>query len=144
MNVNVEFIMQFNEIMKEGDGVYRELARKFGISECALWIIYTLRLSEPIAQSEICSRICQPKQTINSSLKRLHEDGYIQMLADRDKRRKLLRLTEKGAELAQRTADIVIAAENSSLASFSDEERSEFFRMYKKFVSNMKKNMEEI
>ncbi len=144
MDVNVEFILQFNEIMKECDSVYRKFAKKFGISECGLWIVYTIRLSEPIVQSEICSRIYQSKQTINSSLKKLHEDGYIEMTADIDKRKKLLSLTDKGTELAKRTADAVIAAEGGSLASFSDKERSEFFRLYKKFICNMKKNMEEI
>lgn len=53
----------FNEIMNENDSIYRKLSKTFGMSECALRVLYTLRVEGgAMLQSEICAYIFQPKQ----------------------------------------------------------------------------------
>ena len=71
---------QFNaagsRMHKEEDGLYRHLARHFGLSECRLWILYTLEASpEPVTQTELCDYLSLSKQTVNSGLKQLEQEG---------------------------------------------------------------------
>ena len=37
------WLAKYNALSKESDNLYRGLARELGGSECALWILYTLR-----------------------------------------------------------------------------------------------------
>ena len=68
----------YNGIIKENEDIYRELARRMGLSECAFWILYMLRTeyTAPI-QSELCAQLHAPKQTVNSALKKMEADGCL-------------------------------------------------------------------
>ena len=47
-------MLELNEIMKETDDLYRNLARKFKISDCMMWILYILREDDRVVtQSDI-------------------------------------------------------------------------------------------
>ena len=55
--------------------MYRSAAKSCGISECAFWILYTLRVEEkPFTQAEICEFLIEPKQTVHSALKKLEDE----------------------------------------------------------------------
>lgn len=42
-----------------------------GLSDCTFWILYALRENNArLTQSEICNFFYQPKQTVNSALKK--------------------------------------------------------------------------
>lgn len=65
-------LREYNDSLKAIDDTYRAAARRFGLPECAFWILYTLRVERsPLTQSEICALQYQPKQTVHSALKRL-------------------------------------------------------------------------
>ena len=38
-----QFLQAFNGLYKESDRLYYRLARHYGLSECAFWILYILR-----------------------------------------------------------------------------------------------------
>ena len=109
-------MLELNEIMKETDDLYRNLAKKFKMSDCMIWILYILREDDrSVTQSDICNMMYMPKQTVNSSLKKMEAEGYIELLNINDKRSKQVCLTEKGVDLANNTVDIIISKENKSL-----------------------------
>ena len=96
----------YNMLYKETDEIYGKLAHFFGMTSTAFWLLYFIREKNHCTQSEIASRLSIPKQTVNSSLKRLEKDGFIRLEADSDNHRnKLLSFTEKGEELAKSTID---------------------------------------
>ena len=65
---------------KENDSLYRRLARHFGLSESAFWILYTLEeFQQPVTQAQLCEYLSLSKQTINSGLKQLEQEGYIHL-----------------------------------------------------------------
>ena len=67
-------LREYNDSLKAIDDTYRAAARRFGLPECAFWILYTLRVERaPLTQSEICALQYQPKQTVHSALKRLED-----------------------------------------------------------------------
>ena len=70
-----QMLIAFNRETKKLDDVYRSAAKSCGVSECAFWILYTLRVEEkPFTQAEICEFLIEPKQTVNSALKKLEAE----------------------------------------------------------------------
>lgn len=135
-------LWEYNTIFKENDEVYRCAAKTLGISDCSLWILYTLRTEqEAITQKEICEAFYYPKQTVNSALKKLENEGHIALTEMKDRRSKKITLTESGKKLAARTADKLIEAEFASLSGLSDTERETFIELFRKYTGLLKKNM---
>ena len=138
-------MLELNEIMKETDDLYRNLAKKFKMSDCMIWILYILREDDrSVTQSDICNMMYMPKQTVNSSLKKMESEGYIELLNINDKRSKQVCLTEKGVDLANNTVDIIISKENNSLSKMDKEEQALFINLFKKYKDLLKESFMEI
>ena len=132
-------MLELNEIMKETDDLYRNLAKKFKMSDCMIWILYILREDDrSVTQSDICNMMYMPKQTVNSSLKKMESEGYIELLNINDKRSKQVCLTEKGVDLANNTVDIIISKENNALSKMYKEEQALFINLFKKYKDLLK------
>ena len=132
-------MLELNEIMKETDDLYRNLAKKFKMSDCMIWILYILREDDrSVTQSDICNMMYMPKQTVNSSLKKMEAEGYIELLNINDKRSKQVCLTEKGVDLANNTVDIIISKENNALSKMDKEEQALFINLFKKYKDLLK------
>ncbi len=126
---------EFNNILKENEGIYRDIARVVGLSDSTFWILYALRdVNSGLTQSEICNELYQPKQTINSALKKMEVEGYIELSSTADRRKKQVYLTEQGVELAMKTVDLVILAERNALEKLSDIEQETFLNLFKKYT----------
>lgn len=131
--------------MKETDDLYRNLAKKFKMSDCMIWILYILREDDrSVTQSDICNMMYMPKQTVNSSLKKMESEGYIELLNINDKRSKQVCLTEKGVDLANNTVDIIISKENNALSKMDKEEQALFINLFKKYKDLLKESFMEI
>ena len=138
-------MLELNEIMKETDDLYRNLAKKFKMSDCMIWILYILREDDrSVTQSDICNMMCIPKQTVNSSLKKMEAEGYIELLNINDKRSKQVSFTEKGLDLANNTVDIIISKENNALSKMDKEEQALFINLFKKYKDLLKESFMEI
>ena len=138
-------LSEYNSALKENDDIYRGLSKFYGLSACAFWILYTLRVSEtPVTQSDICDMMFQPKQTVNSALKKLENEGYIKLNNAVNKRFKEIILTENGITLAQNTVDHVILAEIEALSTMSSEEFTSFLQLFGKFTKTLKYQMDKV
>ena len=141
-NNTQKMLWEYNTIFKENDEVYRCAAKTLGISDCSLWILYTLRTEQKaITQKEICEAFYYPKQTVNSALKKLENEGYIALTEMKDRRSKKITLTESGKKLAARTADKLIEAEPAAMSEPTDEEQKRFIELFRKYTGLLKKNM---
>ena len=70
------YILTYNQLLKECDTIYHTAAVNSGLSDCAFWILYTVQDTEHIyTQSEICDNSSLPRQTVNSALKKLEKDA---------------------------------------------------------------------
>ncbi len=128
------WLLELNSLLKENDDLYRSAARRLGVPETALWILYSLRTwPPPVTQTSLCQWMHQPKQTINSALKHMEAQGLIQLSPGGDRRTREILLTEAGAALAERTADQVVQAEERALAGLGPQERESFLLIYRKF-----------
>ena len=119
---NRKKLYEYNNVLKSIDDCYRNIAKRYGFSEAAFWTLYTLRM-EPgnITQSDVCTVLYQPKQTVNSALKKLESEGYI-TLTPAGAHTKNISLTKSGTKLCEQTVDKVIEAECAALGNMTDEE----------------------
>lgn len=137
-------LTEYNSMLKEHENLYRQIAKQFGLSECAFWILYSLRETDvAVTQSELCFALSQPKQTINTALKKLEEASIIELFIEKDKRRKQIQLTEKGEQFARQTVDLVIQLENQTFDAFTEEEQKILMTLLHKYTDNLKLNLSE-
>lgn len=140
-----ECLSEYNGIIKENDDIYRNLARRFGLSECSFWILYMLRTSDTaLGQSEVCAYMYQPKQTVNSALKKMESEGYIKLEQGKDYRSKWISLTTGGIRLCERTVDRVIESERGALESMTAEEQELFLLLFHKYTDLLKRAMQDV
>ena len=118
--VSYRTLVAFNREMKKLDDIYRSAAKECGMAECAFWILYTLRVEEKsFTQAELCEFLAEPKQTVNSALKKLVAEGYLALSSGADQRSKLVQLTPKGEQLACERVDRIPEAEAAALRAES-------------------------
>ena len=132
-------LLEYNRIFKENNKIYHELGKELGLPECTMWILYTLRENDDIhTQSEMSSSMYQPKQTVNSALKKLENSGYIKLTEMADRRSKQVHLTDKGEALCKKTVDSIIAAENRAFSKMSEDETKTFLTLFRKYTEFLK------
>ena len=102
-----------DRIYNENTLLYHRLARACGLPDCAFWLLYTLRSEEaPLTQTQLSEQLSLPKQTVNSALKKLVEEGVLRLeAADGNLKNKRVCLTEAGEAFLRRTVDRVFGVE---------------------------------
>ena len=136
-------LREFNRLLLESDGIYREAARRLGVSSCMLWILYTMRMDgEPISQTQLCEILYEPKTTVNSCLKQMEAQGLIVMDVGCDRRTRHISMTGKGRALAEETADRLLCAEEAALLDMPPELRAGFLLGFRKYNQNLLKQLD--
>ena len=120
-----EFIRRHNSLYKENNENYHRLARHFGLSDTAFWILYTLReMGGSVSQSQLCGELFLSKQTIHSALKQLEQGGFLQLEnLPNNRKNKLVRVTPQGEQLLCQVADPVFAMEERAFLRLSPQQR---------------------
>ena len=73
-----KYLKEYNHIYKEANEIYHEAARRLHLSDSAFEIFYTIfEMGDNCLQRDICKASCMPKQTVNSSIRKLQTDGYL-------------------------------------------------------------------
>ena len=127
-------LLAYNWETKLLDDVYRSAVKKCGLPECAFWILYTLRMEpDSFTQARICEFLREPKQTVNSALKKLEAGGYLTLSPGADQRSKPVRLTDSGLQLAHDRVDRIQEAEAEALRRMTPEECERFIQLMARF-----------
>lgn len=143
-NTLTEELRRLNYIVGGIDQLYHEAALKMGLSDSAMAVLYTLcSENKPCPISLICRLGGLSKQTVNSALRKLENDGIIRLDA-MDGKQKSAALTDKGIKLADATAARVIAAENHILESWTEQERTEYIRLSQKYLNELRSEIDDL
>lgn len=128
-------LREFNTILKETNAAYNELAKQNGLSNCAFWLMYSIREGDgKCTQKDLCDQWILSKQTVNSALKGLAKNGYIALkLSEGDKRNKYITLTDKGIKFAHENIDIVFELEQLAFQKMSVTERAAMVESTRKY-----------
>lgn len=126
----------YNRNSKELEQLYHAYARRAGVSDAALWLLYVIRLGGGnLTQAAICADWHYPPQTINSALKRLDAQGLVTLSPAAGSRRdKAVRLTAEGEKTVEHVIDPLIAAECGALAALSPKERAALVSLSQRYL----------
>ncbi len=139
-------LAEYNQLYKEMDEIYHLYAKKHGVSDTALWLMYSLYLNDAEnTQSEICSAWHCAPQTINSALKRMENQGLILLDAvPGNRKNKLIKLSEKGREMIEKAIAPLVEAEQKAFQGLKPKEKAALFALTRKYTQLLKSQMDKI
>ena len=138
-------LTEYNRLYKENNAIYHDVCNRFGLSDSTFWILYILRTEEPpITQSDICAALSQPRQTVNSSLKKLEREGLLTLSGEGGRHGKPVSLTPQGLELAEKTVDRVIESEQKALLDLSPDEQKQLLDAMRRYNAMLNTRMHDI
>ena len=140
-----EYLSEMNAQEKRFGALYRQAALQFGLSECAMWVLYFLISSdEPLTQHQLTEKIMFPKQTINSAVSNLARKGYLELQVMPEMRsRKQIVLTPDGEELARSTVRKMRTAEERAVKALRQEKIEQFIALHDAFLNQLYSEFEQ-
>lgn len=118
--------LALNQHYKRMNEQYHAYAVHCGLSDPALWVLYSLWETEtPLTQNDICALWMYPKQTINFTITGLVKKGCV-LLEQRPGARsgKTVKLTAAGTELCRQVIAPLMEAEERSLSQLTQPDRA--------------------
>ena len=137
---------EMDELYRESDKLYYELARNCGLSETAYWILYAIEVSGgSITQREIASNFSYSKQTVNSALKTLEARGLVELdYVEGSRKSKLVSLTPDGRAFSDERIRPAIAVEDRAFTSLAPEERLELLRLVSAYTEAIDRELAKL
>ena len=145
MSLSSNAMRRYNHLIGETEAAYHDAAVRFGLSDSAMSILYTLCTYAEgyrCPLSEVCRSTWISKQTINSALRRLEADGAVYLMRTSG-RRKDVCLTARGIQLAQTTVAKLIAAENAVFASWPEEDVETYLRLNQDYLTAFRDELDK-
>ncbi len=146
MEMNIKAQLELiNQQIKELVGIYRGAVSESGISENEFWIWYSLVILEgDYAQQDICGLWSLSKQTVNTIIARMVQEGHAVLeVVPGTRNRKLIRLTEAGREYGERLVNPIFAAEVRAIGRLQDEERRACLSVMNKYIAILKEELQQ-
>lgn len=135
---------EFNQIYKEVDEIYHEIARKLALSDSAFDILYAIcELGEGCLQRDICAVSYTSKQTINSSIRRLEQEGYLTLRPGKGRDMHLF-LTEAGRKMTAEKIGPVMELERSAFQEMEKEQRRVLLALTRTYVDRLREQAKRI
>lgn len=142
--------MELTRTYRHVDEVYHSYGIVYGLSDPAIWILYTLCESadKVFTQNDLVSMWSFPKQTINYTVNSLVKKGWVsleQLPGARNS--KAVCLTQEGQCICREKILPLMDAEERSLKRMTEEERTLLLELTQKqcmyFEEEVRKTMEE-
>lgn len=139
-----QVLQEFDRISNLINEFYHEIALKQGLSDSAYEILQTiLVLGEGCTQTEIYKYCYLNKQTVNSSVNKLRENGLIDFTKGTG-REIYIHFTKTGKELVNEKILPIEQAENDVFEEMTKEEQKEIVRLMNKYLDNFKAKVNNI
>lgn len=130
--------IEYNHLYKEFDDIYHDAALNASLSDSAFDILYGIfELGDGCLQRDICKTSCIPKQTINSSIRKMEEQGWIELKPGKGRSMQIF-LTNAGRQIQQEKIYPVIQAENNALSVLSQEEWEQMLHCHRKYAAALR------
>ena len=137
------FFYDFGRALYRVDSFYDEFAKQSNVSSALLWVLYALNDGNPHTQIEISNDWELPKTTVNTVIKEIQKDGYVELVPIKGKRREMsIVLTESGKKFADNVLSDLYKKEAEVFKSLSSEEQ-EIVKVLEKLARKLKGDEEE-
>ena len=139
-----KYLKEYNHIYKEANDIYHEIARKLQLSDSALDIFYTIfEIGDNCLQRDICKASCMPKQTVNSSIRKLQTDSYLTLSPGKG-RSMHIHLTASGQKLIQEKLVPLIRIENDAFEDMTVEECEQLIHLNAKYNQALRSRLSNL
>lgn len=130
-------LKRFNYLCSEIEAVYHDMAQSVGLSDSAMVVLYILYdRGGSCSLREICRSAGISKQTINSCLRKLEEEGTLYLEAENGKAKKVC-LTKEGQKLCLQTVRKIMEAEDEIYLSWTEEEINQYLDLTERYVNKL-------
>ncbi|KON89793.1 MarR family transcriptional regulator [Sporosarcina globispora] len=132
-----ELFHSINQFTRHFSKLLNESLVPLGLYTAQWTIIYRLKTGGPSTQKELSSYLGVEAPTMTRTLARLEKSGWITRTAGKDKREKLIELTEAAIREYDNWLAAVRSSESSVLRYITEEEISTMIRLMAKMRENM-------
>ena len=133
------FFRMLGEAVYRIDSAYDVFSKNAGIKANMLWLLSALNDGQKHTQSQICWDWNYPRTTVNTLVKELEQQGYVELIPVTGTRRELyIELTEEGQAYANSILNKVYEAEEELFERYSRDHDTEFVNQLNKFSNIMK------
>ena len=134
------FFYNFGRTLYHMDALYDDFAKRSNVSPAILWVMYALNDGKPHTQIEISNDWDLPKTTVNTVIKEIQQNGYVELVPIKGRRREMsIVLTKSGKEYADQILSEIYKREKAAYKALSSEER-EVVAVLERIVELIKEN----
>lgn len=139
-------LAEFNRLYKKMDEVYHHYAKGLGLSDMALWLLYSLYESGgPCTQRAFCAAWHYPPQTVNSALKKLEAEGLIERRPmPGNRKNKQIALTQRGEAYMESTIAPLVRAEQHAFRGMDGPEQAQLLSLTRKYSELLEAQVRKI
>lgn len=132
-------LITLNRLFNETNALYSKIAAELNLPESSFYILYTLLdIPEGCSQRDLCMALCLTKSTVNSAVKVILRRGFVSLQRAPDsKRKKIVCLTEIGADFMIHNILPLRKAERTACLRLRYDERGELLKMSQKYIENL-------
>ena len=125
---------ELNRSYKETENIYASYAASHDVSTTTLCVLYSLYTAQmPCTQTQLVADWGIPMQTVNSCLKALEKSGiFLLEFAQGSRKRKYIRFTGQGEQMADRVVAPLVQGENSAFGALAPEEQQLLLQITRK------------
>ena len=127
-----------NRIYREMESIYHEICVKAGISDTDFSIV---EFEDGCCQREIAKQYSISRQTVNSSVKKLVQNGCVVLESGKGHDKQIV-LTEKGKAMAKQK--IIPVMEAGVFMHMTEEERKKLLRLNAKYMEIFRQKVGEL
>lgn len=139
-----EMMYRMNCLAADLDSLYHQAAKKLGVSDSVMIVLYFLYENNGIALlNDIRKTTGISKQTLNSALRKLENERIIS-LEQKNGREKLVYLTSQGKEYAKQTAAKLFNAECRVFEGWTLDEIQQYLYFMEKFNHDFRQQIEKL
>ncbi len=139
-----EKLRRYNYMSSEINALYHDAAVKMGISDSVQSILYVVcENGGNCLQSEIYKQANISRQTINSAIRKLEQEGIV-YLEQGIGRNTIVCLTDKGKAVADEKARPILDIEKEIFGEWTEEEVCTYLRLTEKYLNTLKQKFERL
>ena len=114
---------RFKQVWYRLDNLIGQYAKNVGINITTLFVLELLaEENSQYTQKTLCEKLMLPKQLVNAVIKAFWEQDYVELKEAKDRRHKIIRLTDSGKTYAQAILTPFHDADERAWGTFTDEE----------------------
>lgn len=133
------FFRLLGEAVYRIDSAYDVFSKNAGIKANKLWLLSALNDGQKHTQSQICWDWNYPRTTVNTLVKELEQQGYVELVPVAGTRRELyIELTDAGKAYASGILNQVYDAEEQLFERYCKEHDTDFVNQLNAFSNIMK------